>query len=107
MPKINFVEPDGKVTEVDIPVGWSLMEGAVQNGIDGIVAECGGGCACATCHVFVDEAWVDKVGERSDIEGDMLECTAVDSAANSRLSCQLKVAEHHDGLTVRLPESQT
>lgn len=107
MPKINFVEPNGESTEVEIPVGWSIMEGAVQNGIDGIVAECGGGCACATCHVIVDEAWFDKLEQRSDIESDMLECTAVEKSPTSRLSCQIKVAEHHDGLIVHLPESQT
>jgi ferredoxin, 2Fe-2S len=107
MPKINFVEPDGSVTEVEVPVGWSVMEGAVQNGIEGIAAECGGGCACATCHVFVDDAWLGKLAERSDMEVDMLECTAEESTPNSRLSCQIKVTEEHDGLVVRLPESQT
>ena len=107
MPKVNFVEPDGSTTEVDIPVGWSIMEGAVQNGIDKIVAECGGGCACATCHVFVDEAWIDKLEACSDIESDMLECTAEERKPNSRLSCQIKVADNIDGIVIHLPESQT
>ena len=107
MPKVNFVEPDGSTTEVEIPTGWSIMEGAVQNGIDKIVAECGGGCACATCHVFVDEAWLDKLEECSDIESDMLECTSEERRPNSRLSCQLKMADNIDGIVIHLPESQT
>ena len=107
MPKVNFIEPDGSTTEVDIPVGWSIMEGAVQNGVDKIVAECGGGCACATCHVFVDEAWLDKLEACSDIESDMLECTSEERKPNSRLSCQIKVADNIDGIVIHLPESQT
>ena len=107
MPKVNFVEPDGSTTEVEIPAGWSIMEGAVQNGIDKIVAECGGGCACATCHVFVDEAGLDKLEECSDIESDMLECTSEERRPNSRLSCQLKMADNIDGIVIHLPESQT
>ena len=107
MPRVNFVDTDGSSTEVEIPSGWSVMEGAVQNGIDKIVAECGGGCACATCHVFVDEAWMDKAGECSDIESDMLECTAVERRPNSRLSCQIKLTDTMDGIVIHLPESQT
>ena len=107
MPKVNFVDTDGSATEVEIPVGWSVMEGAVQNGIDKIVAECGGGCACATCHVFVDEAWLDKLDDCVDIESDMLECTAEERKPNSRLSCQIKVNENLDGLIVHLPATQS
>lgn len=107
MPKVNFIDADGTRTEVEIPVGWSIMEGAVQNGIDKIVAECGGGCACATCHVFVDNDWLDKLEQCSDIESDMLECTSEERQPNSRLSCQLKVSENMDGIVIQLPESQT
>ena len=107
MPKITYVSHAGESVVVDVPVGWSVMEGAIQNDVDGIVAECGGGCACATCHVFVDEPWADKLGDRSSMEQDMLECTATDSTERSRLSCQIKVSESLDGLVVHMPESQT
>ncbi len=107
MPKITYISHAGERAVVEVPVGWSVMEGAIQNDVAGIVAECGGGCACATCHVFVDPLWTDKVGERSAMEQDMLECTATDSTEVSRLSCQIKVTEDLDGLIVELPESQT
>lgn len=106
MPKVIYLAQDGASTEIDIPVGWSVMEGAIQNGVDGIVAECGGGCACATCHVVVDDAWAGRLPLRSDIENDMLECTASDREENSRLSCQLKMSQDLDGLVVKLPDSQ-
>ena len=82
------------------------MEGAVRNGIDGIVAECGGCCSCATCHVYVDEAWVGKTGVPSSLEDEMLECTESERKANSRLSCQLKVSDELDGLIVHTPPAQ-
>ncbi len=107
MPKVIFVSPDGGRREVDIPAGWSLMEGAVQNDVAGIVAECGGGCACATCHVIVDAAWTDKLGARAPSEEDMLECTAAPREPGSRLSCQIKLTPALDGLVVKLPERQT
>jgi 2Fe-2S ferredoxin len=107
MPKVILITPEGTRREIDVPNGWSLMEGAVQNDVTGIVAECGGGCACATCHVFVDEAWLAKLPARSPSENDLLECTAVARASNSRLSCQLRVAPELDGMIVRLPERQT
>jgi 2Fe-2S ferredoxin len=107
MPKITYTSHAGESRSVEIPSGWSVMEGAIQNDIEGIVAECGGGCACATCHVFIDPAWVDKLGERSAMEQDMLECTAAESTQRSRLSCQLKVSDDYDGLVVHLPERQT
>lgn len=107
MPKITYVNHAAEHTVVEVPVGRSVMEGAIQNDVAGIVAECGGGCACATCHVFVNPSWADKLGERSAMEQDMLECTATDSTEHSRLSCQIKVTEDLDGLIVRLPESQT
>ena len=107
MPKVIYRQPDGREDTVDVPEGWSLMEAAIQNDIDGIVAECGGGCACATCHVYVDEAFNDKLPAIGDMEGDMLECTAADRTANSRLSCQIRMTPELDGLVVNIPERQT
>jgi 2Fe-2S ferredoxin len=89
MPKIKYIEHSGKEHEVDVPVGWSVMEGAVKNLIPGIDADCGGACACATCHVFVDQAWLEKLPAKEDMEETMLDF-APDMAANSRLSCQIK-----------------
>ena len=105
MPKIKYIEHSGKEHEVDVPAGWSVMEGAVKNLIPGIDADCGGACACATCHVFVDPAWLDKLPKKEDMEETMLDF-APDMAANSRLSCQIKVTPALDGLVVRMPKSQ-
>jgi 2Fe-2S ferredoxin len=105
MAKIKYIEHSGKEHEVDVPAGWSVMEGAVKNLIPGIDADCGGACACATCHVFVDEAWLAKLPKKEDMEGTMLDF-APDMAANSRLSCQIKVKPELDGLVVRMPKSQ-
>ncbi|MGZ5923954.1 MAG: 2Fe-2S iron-sulfur cluster-binding protein [Rhizomicrobium sp.] len=105
MPKIKYVEHTGKEHEVEVPAGWSVMEGAVKNLIPGIDADCGGACACATCHVFVDEAWLAKLPKKEDMEETMLDF-APDMAANSRLSCQIKVTPELDGLVVRMPKSQ-
>lgn len=105
MPQITYVSHDGNATEVEVPVGNSVMQGAVDNMIDGIVAECGGSCSCATCHCYVDEAWVSKLPPASGMEKDMLECV-LEPRPNSRLSCQLEVTEDLDGLVVHLPESQ-
>ena len=107
MPKVTYVAADGAATEVEIPVGWSVMEGAIQNDVEGITAECGGGCACATCHVFVSAEWIDRLPPRSEIEDDMLECTAADRRERSRLGCQIKMAAELDGLVVELPDRQT
>jgi 2Fe-2S ferredoxin len=88
-----------------VPIGWSLMEAAIQNDIPGIVAECGGGCACATCHVYVENgAVLQPIG---DMEGDMLECTAAERRPESRLSCQIKMTADYDGLVVTIPDRQT
>lgn len=106
MPNITYVSHADERTIVEVPVGWSVMEGAIQNDVAGIVAECGGGCACATCHVFVDSLWIDKLGEQTVMEQDMLECTTVESNERSRLSCQIKVTSSLDGLIVHLPENQ-
>ena len=105
MPKVTYRQPDGAENVVDVPAGWSLMEAAIQNDIDGIVAECGGGCACATCHVYVDPAWAEKVGKPEAMEESMLDF-AYEPKETSRLSCQIQVTAALDGLVVRLPEFQ-
>jgi len=105
MPKIKYIEENGKEHEVDVPVGWSVMEGAVKNLIPGIDADCGGACACATCHVYVDPAWKAKMSPMDDMEETMLDF-AQEREATSRLSCQIKVTAEMDGLTVRMPKSQ-
>ncbi|TNE77895.1 MAG: 2Fe-2S iron-sulfur cluster binding domain-containing protein [Gammaproteobacteria bacterium] len=105
MPIIHYIEPNGGEYEVDVPVGNTVMQGAVDNMIDGILAECGGACSCATCHCYVDEAWYDKVGEPQGAEKMMLEMV-VEPEPTSRLSCQIKVTEELDGLVVRVPKSQ-
>lgn len=106
MPKVTYRHTDGSEDTIEVPVGWSLMEAAIQNDIDGIVAECGGGCACATCHVYVEDAAGGLPGI-SDMEGDMLECTAAERREGSRLSCQIKMTEALDGMVVSIPERQT
>jgi ferredoxin, 2Fe-2S len=105
MPKIKYIEHNGKEHEVDVPVGWSVMEGAVKNLIPGIDADCGGACACATCHVYVAQEWLAKMPPKQDMEETMLDF-AQDLEPNSRLSCQLKVTPEFEGLTVTMPKSQ-
>lgn len=105
MAKITYLEHNGTKHVVDVKPGLSVMEGAVKNNIPGIDADCGGACACATCHVYVDEAWRDKTGERSAMEVSMLDF-AENVKPNSRLACQIKVSDALDGLIVRMPESQ-
>ena len=105
MPKITYIEHDGTSRTVDAETGSTVMENAIRNGIPGIEAECGGACSCATCHVHVDEAWMEKVGKPAPMEEDMLDF-AVDVQPNSRLSCQIKVTPALDGLVVRVPERQ-
>lgn len=107
MPQITYVEFGGDRSTQDVASGESVMRGALDNGIDGIVAECGGGLACATCHCYVDEAWADKAGTPvSQDERDMLEMAAADTKSTSRLSCQIEIDETLDGLIVHLPEIQ-
>lgn len=106
MPKVTYVDHAGAPTTVEVPTGWSVMEAAIDNDIPGIDADCGGCLSCATCHVYVDAAWLDKLPPREDDELEMLDCTAEDSRDNSRLSCQIKVTEELDGLVVTLPEFQ-
>lgn len=105
MAKITYIAHDGQTTEVDVESGMSVMEGAINNGIDGIVAECGGGCSCATCHCYIDDAWWEKVGSPGDVEAVMLEY-AFEPSEHSRLSCQVEVTDELNGLVVRLPEQQ-
>jgi 2Fe-2S ferredoxin len=105
MPKITYIEHSGREHVVDVPVGLSVMEGAVKNAIPGIDADCGGACACSTCHVYVDPDWVGKLPPRESMEEDMLDF-AYEPRANSRLTCQIKVTPALDGLIVRMPEKQ-
>jgi len=105
MTKINIVAFDGTPYEIDAENGSTVMENAVRNAVPGIEAECGGACACATCHVYVDEAWTEAVGEPEPMEEDMLDF-AYDVRATSRLSCQIKISDELDGLVVRVPERQ-
>ncbi len=107
MPKIIYKTlGNGEEIEIEVSDGWTVMEGAIQNDIEGILAECGGGCACATCHVYVEEGFVDKINPISDVEADMLECVASDRKENSRLACQIKVTENLEGLRIEIPEVQ-
>lgn len=105
MTKITYIAFDGTQFDVAAENGSTVMENAIRNAVPGIEAECGGACACATCHVYVDEAWTDVVGEPEAMEEDMLDF-AYDVRPNSRLSCQIKVRDELDGLVVRIPERQ-
>ena len=105
MAKITYITSENKTHTIDVQNGLSVMEGAVQNDIPGIDADCGGGMACATCHVYVKEEWLDKLPSKEDGEEDMLDM-AFEPKKNSRLSCQLIVSEELDGLTVNIPSKQ-
>ena len=105
MPKITYIAFDGTETVVDAKEGMSVMQTAVNNGVDGIVAECGGACSCATCHVHVEEGWFDKLPEAQNMEKEMLDFV-MSPQPTSRLSCQIKVTAELDGLVVHTPESQ-
>jgi ferredoxin, 2Fe-2S len=105
MAKITFIQPDGTRQEVVAEPGMTVMEAARKELVPGIEAECGGACSCATCHVYVDDAWREKVGPPSQMEEDMLDF-AFDVRASSRLSCQIKVRDELDGLVVSVPEKQ-
>tara|TARA_Y100000385_G_scaffold221134_1_gene230764 strand:- start:1957 stop:2274 length:318 start_codon:yes stop_codon:yes gene_type:complete len=105
MPKINFVDSDGTNREVETKNGTSVMEAAVQNMIPGIDADCGGACACATCHIYVSDNWINKLKAKDDMEDSMLDF-AEDVQENSRLSCQILMNDELDGITVTTPESQ-
>ena len=105
MVEITFIDNDGAARTVEGEVGATVMETAIKNSVPGIEAECGGACACSTCHVYIDEAWREKVGEPSPMEEDMLDF-AYEVKPNSRLSCQIKVRDDLDGLVVTTPERQ-
>jgi 2Fe-2S ferredoxin len=105
MPRITFIEPGGLRHEINAPVGITLMEAARQNGVRGILALCGGACACGTCHVYVDAAWLPKLTGREEMEEGMLEC-AWEPRENSRLSCQIHVTADLEGLVVTVPQRQ-
>lgn len=105
MAKITYIEKDGTEHQVEVPNGLSVMEGALKYTIPGIDGDCGGACACATCHVYVDPAWTDKVEPSDELEQDMLDF-AFNVEDNSRLACQIKVSDALEGLIVRMPERQ-
>ena len=106
MPQVTYIETSGKTHLVDLPLGATLMEGAVQNDVKGIVAECGGSCMCATCHVYVDAQFVDLLPEMEEEEDEMLDGAAAERKANSRLGCQVRVSNKLDGFIVHIPEKQ-
>jgi 2Fe-2S ferredoxin len=105
MPKITYVEYTGTEREIELQSGLSVMQGAIDNRIVGIDADCGGECACATCHVYVDPRWLEKVGPQGSQEAALLDFAAL-AQPNSRLACQIKMDDRLDGLVVKLPEAQ-
>ncbi|QVI27248.1 2Fe-2S iron-sulfur cluster binding domain-containing protein [Mycolicibacterium neoaurum] len=106
MPTITYIHPDGTKQDVVIAAGKRIMQAAIANDVDGIVGECGGQVMCATCHVYLDAAWADRVPPITDEEDEMLEGTASQRTEESRLSCQIPVTEELDGIVVRLPAQQ-
>lgn len=106
MPKVSYRQPDGTLREIDVPVGHSVMIGAIKEGISGIIAECGGSCLCATCHVYVDDAYLAKIPASEEDEQEMLNEVASERKPTSRLSCQIEVTEDLDGLIVTVPDNQ-
>ena len=106
MPTIHFILPDGREQSLDAPPGSTAMQAATGAGLSGIVAECGGSAMCATCHVYVDEAWQDRLPAPLSNELEMLECTAAERLPGSRLSCQIRIDAALDGLVLRLPATQ-
>ncbi len=105
MPRITYIEHNGTEHTVDVAVGLTVMEGAVNNNVPGIEADCGGACACSTCHAYVNPDWVEKLPAREDMEEDMLDF-AYEPNARSRLTCQVQVTAELDGLVLQLPEKQ-
>jgi 2Fe-2S ferredoxin len=106
MPQVTYVEHGGARHTVEVPIGENVMRGALYNGVEGIVGECGGGLACATCHCYVEEAWAARLEAPSEAELQMLESAVCEVKANSRLSCQIALTDALDGLVVDLPEHQ-
>ena len=105
MPKIIYITKDQVKHETEVDNGYTVMEGAVNNDIDGIPAECGGACACATCHAYIDDSWIDKIPEMDDMEDSMLDA-AYERKDNSRLTCQIEVNDDLDGLVVHIAENE-
>jgi len=105
MPKITFIAPNGTEQTVEAEIGMTVMEAAVKNMVPGIEAECGGACSCATCHVYVEDAWSEATGSPDEMEEDMLDF-AFDVRETSRLSCQIPITDALDGLVVRIPDKQ-
>lgn len=106
MPKITYIEYNGTRHDIDVALGLTVMEGARDNDVPGIEADCGGACACSTCHVYVDPVWFDRLPAVDSMEEDMLEFAHEPDAGRSRLTCQLKVTADLDGLVVQMPEKQ-
>lgn len=105
MPKITYIEHDGTEHPIEVPIGLTVMQGAVDNAVPGIDADCGGACACATCHVYIEPEWIAHTGKPNEQEASMLSFAAV-TQDNSRLSCQIEVTAELDGLILRMPEGQ-
>ena len=105
MAKITYVEVNGTEHVLEITPGLSVMQGAIANNVRGIIAECGGNCSCATCHIYVDEAWISKLNKKNEAEEELLDAVC-DRQPNSRLSCQIQVTEELDGLLVHMPAKQ-
>ncbi len=102
MARITYITSEGERREVAVDDGYSVMEGAINNNIDGIIAECGGACACATCHSYIDEAWLDRLPPMDDMEDCMLDDAAAERKLSSRLTCQIEVSDEIDGLIVNV-----
>jgi len=107
MTRILFIQPDGREQSAEGDLGQSVMQAAIGAMVPGIVADCGGACSCATCHGYVDEAWVDRVPPPSVEEADMIDAGCLDVQTNSRLTCQIRLTNELDGLVIRIPPSST
>lgn len=105
MIKVTYIEPGGKVREIETEAGTTVMEAAVDNNVEGIIAECGGACSCATCHVYVDPEWAGKLSPPDSQEDGMLDCV-IERRPTSRLSCQIQLNDTLDGITVTVPDEQ-
>lgn len=106
MPLIHITQPDGTAVTLDVPVGSSIMRTAVDAQVNGIIGECGGAAMCGTCHVYIDEAWRERLSPMSRNEDDLLDCTAAERRPGSRLACQLRMTPQLEGLALQLPECQ-
>jgi 2Fe-2S ferredoxin len=106
MVKVIYVDADGTETDLDVAEGTTLMQAAVSNGLDGVIGECGGSAMCATCHVYIDGAFLGKLPELDEMEEEMLECTSSERRPNSRLSCQIEAKPEIEGIRVVFPETQ-